>query len=239
MAALQDAIAAAKAQFEKAENEAQVTEAVNALQKAIDKLTTPPSDDKKPDEKPGEKPGDTGTQAPKEPAAGTKLTDQKTKGSYKVTSKGKTVAYAGTTNKKATSVTIPSKVKVGGITYKVTSVTKNAFKNNKKMKKVAIAGSITEIGSGAFQGCTALTKVVIPAKVKKIGSKAFYGCKKLTGLTIKSKLLTAKSVGSKAFTKAGSSNYKKLKVKVPAKKLASYKNLLRKKGLSSKVKIVK
>ena len=238
-AALQEAIAAAKAQFEKAENEAQVTEAVNALQKAIDKLTTPPSDDKNPEEKPGEKPGDTGTQAPKEPAAGTKLTDQKTKGSYKVTSKGKTVAYAGTTNKKATSVTIPSKVKVGGITYKVTSVTKNAFKNNKKMKKVAIAGSITEIGSGAFQGCTALTKVVIPAKVKKIGSKAFYGCKKLTGLTIKSKLLTAKSVGSKAFTKAGSSNYKKLKVKVPAKKLASYKNLLKKKGLSSKAKIVK
>ena len=62
------------------------------------------------------------------------------------------------------------------------------------------------------------------------------------------KLLTAKeaaeilkvrknTVGSKAFTKAGSKNYKKLKVKVPKKKLKLYKKILRKKGLSKKAKM--
>ena len=56
---------------------------------------------------------------------------------------------------------------------------------------------------------------------------------------MKSKKLTEKNVGSKAFEKAGSSNYKKVKVTVPAKKYAAYKKLLKKKGISKKAKIVK
>lgn len=52
----------------------------------------------------------------------------------------------------------------------------------------------------------------------------------------KTKLLKKNTVGSKAFTKAGSKNYKKLKVKVPKKKLKLYKKILRKKGLSKKTK---
>ena len=58
--------------------------------------------------------------------------------------------------------------------------------------------------------------------MKTIGKQAFYGCKNLKSITIKSTNLTAKSVGAKAFTKAGSKNYKKLVVKVPKNKKKVY-----------------
>lgn len=72
-----------------------------------------------------------------------------------------------------------------------------------------------------------------------LNAKAFYNCKKLTSITIKTTKLTTKNVGKKAFTKTGSSNYKKLTVKVPKKKLKAYKTMLKKRGLSSKAKVKK
>lgn len=142
-------------------------------------------------------------------------------------------------NKNAASVSIPSAVTINKVVYQVTAIKANAFKGNKKLKKVKIPASVKIIGDNAFMNCTSLTSVVIPAKVTKIGKKAFYNCKKLKSITIKTTKLTTKKVGSKAFTKAGSSSYKKLKVKVPAKKLSAYKKLLKKKGLSPKVKVRK
>lgn len=199
------------------------------------------------------------------PEVGTVLKDDATKAQYKVvgTENGvPQVMYAGTTNKKQSAITIPSTVKLGGISYQVVSIGKNAFKNNKNIKKVVIPKTVKTIGDGVFSGCsklstvtmganvatigksafmncTSLKKIILPKKVKKIGSKAFYGCKKLTNITIKTTKLTTKTVGSKAFTKAGSSNYKKLVVKVPKSKLKAYKTMLRKRGVHKKAKIKK
>lgn len=152
---------------------------------------------------------------PEPPAAGTKLTAENGY-IYKVTSEGAAVAYAGASNKKASSVQIPSSVTIDGVKYRVTSIADNAFKGNKTLKKITI-----------------------PSTVTKIGKKAFYNCKKLQKIIIKTTKLTVKRVGAKAFTKAGSSNYRKLRVKAPAKKLKAYKKLLRKRGLSKKAKITK
>lgn len=133
-------------------------------------------------------------------------------GCYKVTSVGDTVEYQG--SKSVKNVIVPETVTYDGITYKVTSIAPGAFKNNKK-----------------------LTKVTIGSNVKTIGKQVFYGCKNLKSITIKSTKLTTKSVGAKAFTKAGSKNYKKLVVKVPKSKKKAYVKLLKKKGLNSKAKI--
>lgn len=176
---------------------------------------------------------------PSLPAVGKKLTDAKSKAIYKVTKKGKTVQYTGTTDKKATSVAIPSTIKVNGTTYQVTSIASQAFKGNKKIKKITIPDRITAIGSQAFQGCTALTTVTVGKNVNSIGKQAFYNCKKLTKVVLKSTKLTASKVGSQAFGKAGCSNYKKLKVQVPSKKLKNYTQVLRKKGLSKKTTVKK
>lgn len=207
--------------------------------------------------------GNTGIGKAAEP--GTILKDDVTKAEYKVmeTENGvPQVMYMASTDKKQSSVTIPASVKLDDISYNVSAIAKNAFKNNKNIKRIVISKTIKSIGDNAFYGCSKLAsvtigenvetigksafmncillkKIVIPKKVKKIGSKAFYGCKKLTNITIKTTKLTTKTVGSKAFTKAGSKNYKKLVVKVPKSKLKVYKKMLWKRGVSRKAKIKK
>lgn len=172
------------------------------------------------------------------PVVGTILTDTKTKAVYKVITannpKG-TVVYMKPTNKTLKTITIPATVTLNGITYKVTKIADNAFKNNKNIKKITIGKNVTTIGEKAFYNCTALTKITIPSKVNKIGKRAFYGCKKLKNITIKTTKLTKKNVGSKAFKGIST----KAVIKVPKKKLKNYKSLLKAKGVSSKAKIKK
>ena len=151
------------------------------------------------------------------PAKGTILTDDSAKARFRVLSgedDDPQVEYVGTIDKKVTNINIPEVVTLDDIDYDVVAIASGAFKNNKNLKKI-----------------------VIPESVERIGSKAFYGCKKLTNITIKTTGLTTKTVGSKAFAKAGSNNYKKLTVKVPKKQMKMYKKMLRKRGLSAKAKI--
>lgn len=148
---------------------------------------------------------------------GRRVTDKKSKAVYKVVknnSKLPCIAYVKPTNKKASVISIPKTVTIKGVTYKVVSIEKNAFKNNTKLKKV-----------------------VIPSTIESIGSKAFYGCRNLTRITIKTTKLTSKKIGSQAFTKAGSKRYSKLTVSVPKSKKKAYKTMLKKRGIHKKVKI--
>lgn len=116
-----------------------------------------------------------------------------------------------TPSKKASgTITIPSYIKRKGKTYRVTKLSDNAFKGNKKIKKV-----------------------ILPETVTKIGKKAFYGCKNLKKVTIKTTKLKSSSVGSKAFTKS----YSKMTVYVPKGKTSSYRKILLKKGLSKKAHV--
>lgn len=146
--------------------------------------------------------------------AGAVIRNPSTGDTYKVVSSGRTVEYRGSANQNKKAVNVPDTVVVDGVRYQVTSIANNAFKNNKK-----------------------LTSVVIGKNVTKIGKKAFFGCQKLKKITIKTTKLKTKSVGAKAFTKAGSKNYSKLTVKVPKKCKKTYPKILRKKGLSDRAKI--
>ena len=144
-------------------------------------------------------------------SVGTKITDKKTGNIYKVTSSrssSQTVAFIG--NKVKTSVTIPTTIKITGATYKVTEISTNAFKNNRKLKKVVIGQNIV-----------------------RIGKNAFYGCKKLTSITIKSSRLTLKNIGKNAFKNTSP----KATVKVPKKQKALYNQILKKRGLNKKAKV--
>lgn len=107
-------------------------------------------------------------------------------------------------------VLILNTVTVDGIIYRVTSIAKNAFKNNKNLKKVTIGNNIAKIKAGAFKGC-----------------------KNLKMITIKSKSL--KSVGKNIFKGISP----KVKIKVPSEKLEKYKKLLANKGQKSTVRITK
>lgn len=170
----------------------------------------------KPSESPSQKPSGSPSQQPgqdiKVPAKGTKLTAKGA--SYQVTSaaeKNPTVVYKGSKKQKA-SVTIPDTVTIDKVTYKVTSIAANAFKNNKKLKKVVIGKNVT-----------------------KIGKKAFYGCSKLKKITVKTTKLTKKNVGSQAFKGI----HKKAAFKVPKKKISSYRKVFRARGAAKTIKVTK
>lgn len=146
---------------------------------------------------------------------------------------GGTVTYKKPVDKKKTSVTIPTTVKIEGKSYKVTAIEKNAFKGNKKLKSVKIGSNIEKIGANAFNKCVNLKKVTIPSKVKAIQKGAFANCKNLKSITIQTKKLTKKTVGAKAFK----GTHPKATVKAPKGKAKAYKTLLRSKGLSKKAEV--
>lgn len=80
----------------------------------------------------------------------------------------------GLRKKSLKKIRIKNTIKFNGKKYKITSIGKNAFKDNKKIKSVTIGKNVTKIGSKAFFGCKKLKKVVIKSKkLKKIGKKAF------------------------------------------------------------------
>lgn len=107
--------------------------------------------------------------------------------------KTKEVSYTKTTAK-SSNITIPSTVKIDGVTYKVTKIADNALKNKKNVTKIVLGSNIAEIGKNAFKGCSKLKYVTIPSNVKIIGASAFSGDKKLLTLTVKSSKLTSKSI---------------------------------------------
>ena len=153
------------------------------------------------------------TEAPtaKVPAVG--ATKTVGKAIYKVTksdAKNGTVTLVKLTNKNEKKFTVPASVKVDGISFKVTEISKNAFKNNKKLKQVTVGKNVAKIGANAFNGDSRLKKLTIKsAKLKKVGKKAFKGINA------------------------------KCRIKVPKKKLTAYKRLLKGKGQKAGVKITK
>ena len=189
---------------------------------------------------------------------GSVLVEEKTGGVYKVLRvSGGTgeVQYMKPTGTSSTAV-VPDTVTINGISYRVTEICDNAFKGNKNLRKVVIGRYVKRIGKNAFANCkrlqsvtmgsavtviddkaffkcTSLKKITIPGQIVKIGKKAFFGAKKLKTITIKTKKLTMKTVGSKAFKGI----YAKAKIKVPKAKKKLYRNVLRKRGVSGRAVI--
>ena len=118
---------------------------------------------------------------------------------YTVTKAGSEVRFSKA-NAKARAITVPSTIKAKAITYKVTSIGTNAFKNCKK-----------------------LTKATIGANVKVIKAKAFNNCPKLKTVTIKSTKLTKKTASKKCFSKVS----KKMVIKVPRKVKKTYAKIFK------------
>lgn len=155
---------------------------------------------------------------------------------YKVTNaatNGKgTVAIMGTvkakTDRTFTSLSVPSAVKIGGITYNVTMVNVGAFSGYTYLKKVVIGNGIKAIGSNAFYGCKSIASIIIGRGVTAIGGKTFYGCSKLASISVLSSSI--KLIGKETFTRIAA----KPVVVVPKAKLAKYKQLMKNAGMTTK-----
>lgn len=164
--------------------------------------------------------GDAGGETPSE-APGTEIKDESGNGEYVVTTDpaapgeggdavAPTVEYKAPTDASEKTITIPSTITVGGVTYQVTAIAENAFENNKNLTTVKIDSNVVTIGKNAFYGCKNLQKVTIGKNVTTIGAGAFDGCSKLKNLTIGKNVTT---IGDKAFLKCAALT----KVTIPAK----------------------
>ncbi len=89
------------------------------------------------------------------------------------------------------------------LTYKIVSIKKGAFKNNKKLTSFVLTSDneINTIPDNCFAGCKKLAKVELKNDdIKKIGKAAFKDCKKLSYISIKSdKIKKVSSIGKDAF----------------------------------------
>ena len=157
------------------------------------------------------KPSNSTTPQTKTPAPGTVI---RTKNAiYRVTAagtKGNTAALVKPLKKTNRTFVVPATIKSedGKFTFKVTAISKNAFKKNTKLKKVTIGKNVS-----------------------KIGANAFFGCKKLKNIKITSTQLTKKSVGKNTFKGIN----KKAVIKVPKKKWKAYQSILKGKGQGQRV----
>ena len=131
------------------------------------------------------------------PKAGTKVVIGGN--TYVVTKIGAEVSFSKA-NSKAKAITVPNTVSVRGITYKITSIGANTFKNCKK-----------------------LTTVTIGTNVRTIKAKAFNNCPKLKKVTIKTVSLSKKTASKKSFNKVN----KKMVIKVPKKAKKSYAKIFK------------
>ena len=76
---------------------------------------------------------------------------------------------------KETTVIVPEAIEVAGKEVPVTTISKNAMKNNKKITDVTIGENITTVGAGAFKGSKNLANVSLTASITKISKNAFAG----------------------------------------------------------------
>ena len=127
----------------------------------------------------------------------------------KVKLKERTVAFVQCA-KNSKKCSIPENVKIQGKSYKVTSISAGAFKNNKKLKSVTVGTNVKSIGKDVFSGCGNLKKITIKStKLQSVGKNALKGVNK------------------------------KAVIKVPKSKLSSYKKLFKGKGQKKTVQIKK
>ncbi|MGN1353471.1 MAG: leucine-rich repeat domain-containing protein [Alloprevotella sp.] len=104
---------------------------------------------------------------PLEPVVGHYTYAQNEDGTYTLT---------GVNSEPSGAITLPTTFELNGISYDVTSIGAEVFKDKYVITSLTIPEGYTTIGEGAFMGCSGLTSLSIPASVTAIGRKAFYGC---------------------------------------------------------------
>ena len=110
---------------------------------------------------------------------------------YTVTFPGKELSVTGSKGGKA-KVKIPAKVKLGGTTYKVTSIAAGAFKNNKKLKSLVIGPNVKKVGKNALKGTKLKTIIVKSGKLTKRAAKNLIKGSKVRTVKLKGKAARAK-----------------------------------------------
>ena len=96
------------------------------------------------------------------------------------------------------NIIIPETIVFNEVTYRVTSVGKQAFGNCFSLTSVVIPNSVTSIGRDAFWGCDSLKSIVISNGVTSIGAAAFTDCDSLKSIVIPNSVISIEDNAFKA-----------------------------------------
>lgn len=83
---------------------------------------------------------------------------------------------------------IPSSVEFDGVTFAVTSIPEEGFKECKGFDKLVVPGTITSVSASAFYNCSRLKEIKIEEGVHELGKESFYKISDLKSLTLPSTL---------------------------------------------------
>ena len=115
---------------------------------------------------------------------------------YNLVTASKTATVTNGSTAYTGAVTIPATVTWEDITYDVTAISMEAFKNCTGLTSISIPSSVSTISDQAFYGCSGLTSVTIPDGVTSIGNEAFRYCSNLATVVIGDDV---KTIGNNAF----------------------------------------
>ena len=111
-----------------------------------------------------------------------------------VTTREATLINSGSYGTYSGTINIPETfVGAKNLTYTVTAIGDNAFRNCPNLTAVSIPVTVETIGAYAFYGCSGLTELAIPNLVDDIGAYAFYNCSGLTAMALPPFLTTIKT----------------------------------------------
>lgn len=103
------------------------------------------------------------------------------------------LSYAGTVN-------IPATVEYQGVTFAVTNIGDNAFRECTGLAHITLPEGLQAIGDNAFGGCTGLADVAFPSTLTAIGDWAFAGCHSMVNVVIPPSVT---HIGTEAITGEG------------------------------------
>lgn len=112
---------------------------------------------------------------------------------FRTNSTSKTATVTGYTGD-SLEVTVPNYITSGGVAYKVTTLSSNAFAG-KDIRSIVLSKFIKEIPKKAFKDCSSLEQ--ISGYYNVIGDEAFSGCTSLENYNI---TLSTKAIGENAFS---------------------------------------
>ncbi|MGN0360621.1 MAG: leucine-rich repeat protein, partial [Hominisplanchenecus sp.] len=121
----------------------------------------------------------------------------------------KTVTYVKPKRKNLKTITIPSSVKIEGVTFQVTAIADKACWKNGKLSKVIVGRNVKVIGKSAFAGDRKLKSMIVKSmSLKKVGKSALKGIHAGCRITVGKKQLKKytklfRGKGQKASVKVG------------------------------------
>ena len=130
-----------------------------------------------------------------------------------------TVQNNGSFNTYSGVVHIPDSVAYNGVSYPVTGIGYQAFKDCTRLTGVTIPEGVTMLLNESFAGCTSLTKITLPSTMYSIYNYAFTGCTSLTSVTCLSE--TARSFNANNFDET---TYANATLYVPQGSKSSYQS---------------